>query len=89
MSSDLLDRPCIELKPSFEPPAELTVADYDDRFQDLVASGRDPSRVRGWVVDAPPVESLFPYRQELTRGWVRVFDPEAYDAQMRRLVGLD
>jgi hypothetical protein len=31
MSSGPVDQRCIEMKPSFRPPEELTVAEYDGR----------------------------------------------------------
>ena len=87
MSADATDHPCIETKKSFRPPEEITVAEYDARFE-RVKSHVDPFRARFWVGGAPPVEALIPDGYEGHRGWVRVLDREAYDVQMRKLLGI-
>ena len=77
------------MKPSFRPPTEHTVADYDTRFHEIKRRGMDVWPPVWWVPNAPPVEALGPDRYDVPGGWIRVSDPEAYDAQMRTLVGLD
>jgi hypothetical protein len=88
MSSDPVDQRSIEMKKSFRPPEELTVAEYDARFQQIKSARTVTRCPRGWVPGAPPVEALAPGPYESNKGWIRVVDPEAYDLQMRKLLGI-
>ncbi len=77
MTTHSPDKPCISLDER-SGPRLMTVVEYDN----LVS-------LRAlWTRKAPPVEGLTPEGVELTFGRLRICDPEAYDAQMRRLLGL-
>lgn len=91
MTPTLDDRPCIAIERSFADSKLFTVAEYDDGLD----RSRSIGTVRGlvfhrliWTRGAPPVERLTPEGVQADEGLIRICDREAYDLQMRQLLGL-
>ena len=88
----LEDKLCIQMKRPFRPWGDFTVAEYDECFRSSSLTGSAAQRSEfacRWVPDAPPVETLMPDGWEgEDLSYVRVTNPEAYDAQMRKLLGI-
>jgi hypothetical protein len=85
------DRRCIQLKLFSDQLKHLSLDEYESAQS--LARGVSNWRARnfhevGWAVDSPPVEQLTGEWQAVGRQKYRIVDREAYDVQMRRLLGI-
>jgi hypothetical protein len=84
------DRTCIQVKWFRDQLKFLTVDDYEHAqhfARHLSPRGRGFHGV-GWALDCPPVERLTREWQEVDGVKYRIVDREAYDVQMRQLLGI-
>jgi hypothetical protein len=91
VTQTLADNDCIEIKRPFRESTRLTVAEYDDgirRSRSIRTIAALSYEGLLWSRGAPPVETLTRDGYEAEDGLVRVTDPEAYDLQMRKLLGI-
>jgi hypothetical protein len=91
VTQSLADKPCIALEPGYGEPRLFTVAEYDAGIEKAQWIGS----LRGlsfhgviWARGAPLVERLTSEGHQAEEGRIRICDPEAYDLQMRKLLGI-
>jgi hypothetical protein len=85
------DSPCIVLERSYTKPKRFTVVQYDEGTR----RARSIGTMRGlafhglnWTHGAPAVEELSIDWIDGGDGRFRICDPDAYDLQMRKLLGI-